>query len=41
MNIEGALQSTYQKIMAEVKNLTRPALLQTNDQFYFVSKTIK
>jgi len=27
--------------MAEVKNLTRSALLQTNDQFEFVSKILK
>jgi len=41
MNIDGALQSTYQKIMAEVKNLTISALLQTNDQFEFISKILK
>ena len=41
MNIEGALQSTYKKIMAEVTNLTRPALLITNDQFLFVSNILK
>ncbi len=41
MNIDGALQSTYHKIMAEVKNLTISSLLQTNDQFEFVSKIVK
>jgi hypothetical protein len=43
MNIDGALQSTYQKIMDNVKLLIKSGseLLLSNDQFEFISKILK